>query len=60
MQEIKLKPCPFCGSENLRKGCTGYHLGNDIYIKCLTCGAKIQICEEYGEEDLVNRWNRRI
>lgn len=55
----KLLPCPFCGSEDIRMGSTGCSIGVDIYIKC-NCGAKVQICEEYGEEELIKRWNRRI
>lgn len=40
-------------------GSMEYGFGKDIYIKCDECGAKIQICLEYGAEELVNRWNRR-
>lgn len=54
----KLKPCPFCGSEDVKMGSRGNTFCTDIYIKC-HCGAKVQICEEYGEEELINRWNRR-
>lgn len=57
--EKNLKPCPFCGSENIRIGSRPYSFGTDIYIKCNICQAKIQICEEYGEEELEKRWNRR-
>lgn len=39
-------------------GSTGCSIGVDIYIKC-NCGAKVQICEEYGEEELTKRWNTR-
>lgn len=59
MSEIKLKPCPFCGSEDIQEGSRTSDLCTDIYIRCRTCGGKMQICEEYGEEELVNRWNRR-
>ncbi len=59
MEENKeLKPCPFCGSENVRMGSRGCSFGVDIYIKC-DCGAKVQIMEEIGEEELVKRWNNR-
>lgn len=58
MSDMSLKPCPFCGSENVRMGSTGCSIGVDIYIKC-DCGAKVQICEEYGEEELIKRWNKR-
>lgn len=59
MSKIKILPCPFCGGENIKQGSTRYTLGVDIYLKC-ECGAKIQICEEYGEKNLINSWNRRM
>ena len=59
MSEIKLKPCPFCGSENIQEGSKTFDFCTDIYIRCKECGGKMQICEEYGEEELANRWNRR-
>ena len=55
----KLKTCPFCGSEDIKMGETGNIFGVDNYIKCCTCGGKMQICEEYGEDELIKRWNRR-
>jgi len=54
----KLKPCPFCGSENVKMGSVSFSFGADIYVKC-DCGAKVQICEEHGEKELVKRWNSR-
>jgi Lar family restriction alleviation protein len=59
VNEVKLKPCPFCGSEDIQEGSRTSDLCTDIYIRCRTCGGKMQICEEYGEEELVKRWNRR-
>ena len=59
MSEIKLKPCPFCGSENLSKGSRMFNFGEDIHIQCMECGAKIQICMEYGWDELIKKWNRR-
>lgn len=52
-------PCPFCGSENLSKGSRMFDFGEDIHIQCMECGAKIQICMEYGWDELRKRWNRR-
>ena len=59
MSEIELKPCPFCGSENIQEGSITFDFCTDIYIRCRECGGKMQICKEYGEEELANRWNRR-
>ena len=60
MSEIKLKPCPFCGSENITEGSRMFDFGEDIYIICKECGAKIQIAKEYGFSELRKRWNRRV
>lgn len=54
----ELKPCPFCGSENIEYGIREMYLCRDIYIKCKSCGGRIQICAEYGREELIKRWNR--
>ena len=55
----ELKPCPFCGSENLRQGNVEYSFGTDIFIKCVDCSGKMQLCAEYGETQLIKAWNRR-
>ena len=59
MSKIKLKPCPFCKSENISEGSRIFDFGEDIHIMCRECGAKIQICKEYGWDELRKRWNRR-
>lgn len=60
MDKKELKLCPFCGSKDIRIGSTGCSFGVDIYVKCCICGAKMQICEEYGENELIKRWNSRV
>lgn len=52
-KNMKLKPFPFCGNKDVKMGSIRNSFGTDIYIKC-DCGAKVQICEEYGEEELIN------
>ena len=59
MNEIKLLSCPCCDSENLETGSKPCFVGEDIYIQCNSCGLKLQICEEYGWEELYKRWNTR-
>lgn len=53
MSEIKLKPCPFCGSEDVT--CDRFE---DVYcVECWDCSAKV---ESYnGLEDAVAGWNAR-
>lgn len=53
-EEIKLKPCPFCGSDDV---VFGAGLEDEYYVECWDCGAKI---ESYnGMEDAVAGWNAR-
>lgn len=54
--ELKLKPCPFCGGEAFV-----HMLGNEIakgyYIACDECGAKTIV---FGyEAEAIEEWNRR-
>ena len=60
MSETKLLRCPCCDSENIKEGSSVTTFGEDIYIKCLTCGLKMQLCSEYGWKELFKRWNTRI
>lgn len=51
----ELKPCPFCGSENIREH-SGYPL-EYWSVKCLDCGGRMQF---YGsQQQAINAWNRR-
>ena len=53
MTEIELKPCPFCGSDDVICG----RFEDVYYVECLYCGAKV---ESYnGPEDAVAGWNTR-
>lgn len=56
----ELRECPFCGKKNIGVGNIPCSFGTDIYIKCINCNAKIQICEEYGWDELYEKWNRRV
>ena len=52
-EEIKLEPCPFCGSDDV----TCDRLEGVYYVECWDCSAKI---ESYnGLEDAVAGWNTR-
>ncbi len=54
MNGIELKPCPFCGSEDVT--CTA-GLEDECYVECWDCSAKV---ESYnGMEDAVAGWNAR-
>lgn len=54
MNNPELKPCPFCGGENIK-----FHdrnKDNKTHVQCLYCGAKI---ERAHGIDVIDAWNRR-
>ena len=52
-EEIKLEPCPFCGSDDVI--CDMFE---DVYfVECWDCCAKVESCN--GLEDAVAGWNAR-
>ena len=60
MEDLKLKPCPFCGGEVKRTiGFMGFN-----FFKCKNreCGATVSFdndyCNEHTEE-AIKAWNRR-
>ena len=64
MSEIKRvmeehKKCPCCDSEDISVGSKCVSIGEDIYIRCNSCGLKMQLCKEYGWQELLKRWNTR-
>ena len=55
----ELKPCPFCGSENVGI-MTMFPLRNDLiayYAKCFNCGARTAALLD--EQLAIEAWNRR-
>ena len=52
----QLKPCPFCGSRNIRQ-----HSRYPVQVwsvKCRDCGGKMQ--RPGSQEQAVAAWNRRV
>lgn len=70
MNELELRPCPFCGGE--AELCKSY--GNDgqvhydtAYVRCTKCHAKTKTVITNGyygvkttARDVMNDWNRRV
>lgn len=58
---IDLKPCPFCGNDELKAVCLvpGFlnYTGKDTdyYVKCYGCGVSITPCET--ETEAIEAWN---
>ena len=51
MEEIKLKPCPFCGGKAVKLGV------NVFWVKCCECGSETAV---YGSAKKAKEaWNRR-
>lgn len=57
MEKTELKPCPFCGSDSLRKQITAW----PRYITCNGCGAEQRsgLIDDEGIDDVIRKWNRR-
>lgn len=55
MNNEKLKPCPFCGSEELNF--RGAYMGLGEYIECSACNMGSKALE--GREGLIKYWNTR-
>lgn len=51
--EIKLKPCPFCGGMNLY-----YATGRFFGVECADCGGKV-VGAYKTEEEAAEAWNTR-
>ena len=60
---MKLKPCPFCGSEKIQKHTYAlkYQGLVPIIIECKNCGAStsFQISDAWKEKKVSAAWNRR-
>ena len=54
-----LKPCPFCGSEELSARTVILTNGVMLNLQC-ACGASMRVPEAEGEKKLFKNWNRRI
>lgn len=48
-----LKPCPFCGNEDIRE----YNECNHVWLECPECGGRTMPCISY--KIAATRWNRR-
>lgn len=56
-----LKPCPFCGSKRIIKGCVDNRLlgwGEAHNLMCRRCGVSTK--DFATKEEAIEAWNRRI
>lgn len=64
MQEIKFKPCPFCGSENIRIS-KDFYVNNKGFVVNIPKSVSCMECHCKGpafiyDKDVVKTWNIRI
>lgn len=63
MNEIKLKPCPFCGGNGVvRTSMDGYDESKVFSVSCTNKGCIAYLTRDYWERDingLVKKWNTR-
>lgn len=68
MSNIYVKPCPFCGSENI--SFNAFSISPDSYVLCKQCNASIEISVPWDDMDtkehdkvcfkkLLTKWNKR-
>jgi Lar family restriction alleviation protein len=55
-EKVKLKPCPFCGSKDIKIGMT--EALEFLYCYCNSCNSKGELCNM--EESAIEAWNRRV
>lgn len=71
MSEVKLKPCPFCGSADVKLANNAPWLsekyqGNIRTVGCRDCGVNggifntLVLTVEVAEEKAIRSWNRRV
>lgn len=53
LNEEILKPCPFCGDEDIRE----YNECNHVWLECPECGGRTKMCRTLYEAKTL--WNRR-
>jgi Lar family restriction alleviation protein len=54
----KLKPCPFCGSEDVSLSVGKNGIGESLrYVECVGCGAMADMKRTI--EEAIGAWNKR-
>jgi len=59
-EQVELKPCPFCGSDDIDFGINYGTLKEFDYVECQNCGAEIHAIHQNGKcIAAIDAWNRR-
>jgi Lar family restriction alleviation protein len=59
MSEVKLKPCPFCGKNEISIWCADTVNHMTRYMIGCECGARMNGIMDEDKENVIERWNRR-
>ena len=58
---IFIKPCPFCGSKDIKEGThSGGHGQGSSTVKCRGCGAEVGESWTKGYKSALDVWNNRV
>lgn len=55
MENIKLKPCPFCGNDIIKR----YDFGKHVTYACENDNCQISVRAD-SEQEALDKWNRRF
>ena len=55
----ELKPCPFCGSDDIDYGIMSGTMKGFDYIQCQNCGAEVRSINNGKYIEAIEAWNRR-
>ncbi len=64
MSDIKISPCPFCGSEVEDYGAMWDSSTVEMELRCPKCGVSVTIHTDYEGDDpeaeAIRAWNKRV
>jgi restriction alleviation protein, Lar family len=64
MDDVELKPCPFCGEEDIRSslGCDddGTYTENDEVWGLYCSNCDVEFHTFHSRKEVIEKWNRRI
>ena len=56
----EIKPCSFCGSDDIDYGIMSGTMKGFDYIQCQNCGAEIHSINNGKYIEAIEAWNRRV
>ena len=58
----ELKPCPFCGGEDiyLKEVDLDFAFSTYYHVRCLTCNCNLDSIQNTSKSKAIEAWNRRV